>query len=91
MSKLNVKFPQILLSYVRSENCTLTSEDCNDLSKFVSCLEMKIEELKAENERLSKYVDENETRKLLEFKANLKRSIEVDPLAVYKEKMEDEG
>jgi len=79
-----------LLKLIRRQPWDSTAQDAvDDLIAEYDRLTARVAELKAENERLSKYVDENETRKLMEFKANLKRSIEVDPLA--KERKEDEG
>ena len=42
MSELNRFFPNILLGYMSDDGCHLTREDCNELSKFVSGLEIEI-------------------------------------------------
>lgn len=50
MSALNKLFPAILLAYVADVPCTLTAEECNELSKFVARLELEIERLTVHDE-----------------------------------------
>jgi len=52
MSELNKKFPQILIAYVNDKECTLSNNDCNELSKFVSGIELERDALTAENAQL---------------------------------------
>jgi len=52
MSVLNKKFPQILMAYVNDQECTLSNNDCNELSKFVSGIELERDAITAENKRL---------------------------------------
>lgn len=64
MSELNEKFPEILLAYIADVGCEFSNTRLNELSKFVSELELDIARLAQSNlaltskiERLQKQVD----------------------------------
>lgn len=46
MSELNKRFPEILLAYIADVGCEFSNSRINELSKFVSELELEIENLK---------------------------------------------
>jgi hypothetical protein len=52
MSELNKKFPQILLAYVNDTTCELSNNECNELTKYVSGLELELTTAQEENKRL---------------------------------------
>ena len=51
--RLNKLFPQILIGYVDNMGCVLTNNECNELTKYVSGLELEITRLNTENARLA--------------------------------------
>jgi len=61
-SIFNKAFPEVLLAYIADVGCEFSNSRCNELSKFVSNLELEISELKSENARLrealEKYADQ---------------------------------
>lgn len=59
MSELNKKFPEILLAYIGDVGCEFSNSRLNELSKFVSELELEIARLTAENARLIVEVKES--------------------------------
>jgi len=48
---LNKLFPQILLGYVDNKGCTLSTNECNELTKYVSGLELELTTAQEENKR----------------------------------------
>jgi hypothetical protein len=51
--RLNKLFPQILIGYVDNMGCVLTNNECNELTKYVSGLELEIALLTAANKWVS--------------------------------------
>ena len=50
---LNKLLPQILLGYVDNKGCALSTNECNELTKYVSGLELEISRLTAANKWVS--------------------------------------
>ena len=53
MMELNKRFPEILSAYVRDMDCLIPNNVCNELTKFVSGVELERDALRAENETLN--------------------------------------
>ena len=49
---LNKLLPQILIGYVDNKGCSLSTNECNELTKYVSGLELELTAAKEENKKL---------------------------------------
>ena len=57
MSELNKKFPAILLSWISGNGYTMTPDECNELTKYVSGLEVENARLAGRVEELEKAIN----------------------------------
>ena len=53
---LNKLLPQILIGYVDNKGCSLSTNECNELTKYVSGLELELTTAQEENKELREIV-----------------------------------
>jgi hypothetical protein len=55
---LNKLLPQILIGYVDNKGCSLSTNECNELTKYVSGLELELTTAQEENKYLKTWIPE---------------------------------